>query len=205
MRKILKFIMNINSGGPKYEPDKWNSDLTIRNSHNCYSYFLNDISKILRNKCNKCLDDSTNCPSNCDHLKPQPGNCNNITDNINYDCQELIKKIKKDNPKIIVIPPKKFNKIKSNTPIGYYLGAVVQEINNKSYHFYRKDRNGFWSHKPGQNNATNLDAEGKVIYNLLDASKSYNDIKYKNEPCCYFYIPYNSIYKTNSCVNNLVI
>ena len=27
---------------PKYEPDIWNSDTNIRQSHNCYSYSLND-------------------------------------------------------------------------------------------------------------------------------------------------------------------
>ena len=30
-----------------YEPDKWNSNINLTKSHNCYSYFLDDINNDL--------------------------------------------------------------------------------------------------------------------------------------------------------------
>ena len=30
---------------PEYDPEKWNSNPNIKNSHNCYTYMLNDINK----------------------------------------------------------------------------------------------------------------------------------------------------------------
>ena len=73
---------------PKYEPNKWNKDLFTRESHNCYSYFLNKISKKSISKCKKKIKSqkykkvpmkikiSNQLPcSPCE--RPQPGYLNN--------------------------------------------------------------------------------------------------------------------------------
>lgn len=36
---------------PKYQPKKWNENPFIQSTHNCYSYFLNDIDQKIVNKC----------------------------------------------------------------------------------------------------------------------------------------------------------
>lgn len=38
-----------------YEPQKWNDDIFIRKSHNCYSYALNIIEKKRINECKQQL------------------------------------------------------------------------------------------------------------------------------------------------------
>ena len=38
---------------PIYEPKKWNSDSNIKNSHNCYTYMLNDINPFGQEMCKK--------------------------------------------------------------------------------------------------------------------------------------------------------
>lgn len=49
------------------------------------------------------------------------------------------------------------------------------------YHWYRKDSNGYWSHKPGGTPATNLDNSGNVITNPETADRGmYTDF------CGYF-------------------
>lgn len=44
------------------------------------------------------------------------------------------------------------------------------------FHWYRKDRNGWWSHKPGGTPVTNLDNSGKKILDPRDADRgAYTD------------------------------
>ena len=37
---------------PSYEPKKWNSNPNIKNSHNCYTYMLDDINPYGQKICN---------------------------------------------------------------------------------------------------------------------------------------------------------
>jgi hypothetical protein len=46
---------------------------------------------------------------------------------------------------------------------GYYIALVVWP--GQDYHWYRQDRNGCWSHKPGQTAARNVDNAGQKITN----------------------------------------
>lgn len=47
--------------------------------------------------------------------------------------------------------------------IGYYKVALVIAP-NRDYHWYRKNYDGTWSHKPGGTAVTNLDRKGNLIY-----------------------------------------
>ncbi len=49
---------------------------------------------------------------------------------------------------------------RASTP-GWYTALVIWP--NRDYHWYRQDRNGCWSHKPGQTNARNTDNSGRRI------------------------------------------
>ena len=69
---------------------------------------------------------------------------------------------------------------------GYY--KIASSVNpNKSFHFYRQDKNGMWSHKNGWRKATNKDCDGKLI---ADPKYSNNGI-YKVF-CGYFLVPNDS-------------
>jgi hypothetical protein len=50
------------------------------------------------------------------------------------------------------------------------------------YHWYRKQKEGFWGHKPGHTPAKNVDNNGAVVWNPETAARSpYTDF------CGYFY------------------
>jgi hypothetical protein len=52
------------------------------------------------------------------------------------------------------------------------------------YHWYRKQKEGFWGHKPGGTAARNTDNNGAVIYNPETCARApYTDF------CGYFYVP----------------
>jgi hypothetical protein len=52
------------------------------------------------------------------------------------------------------------------------------------YHWYRRQREGFWGHKPGGTAARNTDNNGVVIFNPETAARApYTDF------CGYFYVP----------------
>lgn len=42
---------------------------------------------------------------------------------------------------------------------------------NQDYHWYRQDRDGRWTHKPGRTSATNVDNSGQIITNPETANR----------------------------------
>ena len=86
-------------------------------------------------------------------------------------------------------------------PKGYYKGAVVVHT-NKTYHFYRQDKNVTWSHKPGILPVTNRDASNNIIYaphiSDRDWKKGKKDGINYNEFCSYLCVPTNLSMKTIS-------
>jgi uncharacterized Zn-binding protein involved in type VI secretion len=70
---------------------------------------------------------------------------------------------------------------------GYYVVALVCDP-GVDYHWYRQDDNGNWSHKPGNTDATNVDASGNPITNPKTANRDYGSIDY-SQFCGYFYVP----------------
>jgi len=203
-----KFLKKFTNGSEsKYDEIAWGKPYTI-SSHNCYTYFLDDIMKSLRKKCeNICKKhNKDNCPtktSQCRKLIPQPGdisllnkegNLNNKT--FNYTCDEMEKKIMDDNP--IIYKEQLTKKCKK----GYYKGSMVADPGN-TFHFYRQNKDGTWSHKPGTLPITQLDADDLPIYTPFTANKDYSTpgdddpINY-TDFCGYYCIPTNSTAKTNA-------
>lgn len=45
---------------------------------------------------------------------------------------------------------------------------------DEDYHFFRQDSNGMWSHKPGGTPVTNVDADGRLIYDPKLANRNYD-------------------------------
>ena len=173
----------------KYEPDNWNGNVNLQQSHNCYAYFLNDQHQELA--------DIYNQEDKHDRhiLNPQPGHYCGMTKSVNYKettCDNLIKRVKCDNPDIQVVDAKSSNDFTCGD--NYYKGAlIVNEGDN--YHFLRQDDNGNWSHKDGGGKATNLDDDGKLITDPKLMKTSYKTF------CSYFCVPKNSYKKTNFARN----
>ena len=180
--KLLQYFF-INNCNPVYNPDKFNRDKNIKNSHNCYMYALNKIDTKLAGKWKtKCND-----LNSCMRMKHRPGNVNgDISKPEVSTCHNIKKGVLEDNPSIYLT---------NQTDIcknGYYkIASSVDE--NKSFHFYRQDKNNLWSHKDGSKRATNLDA----AHNTILDPKYCNRGQYKTF-CNYFCVPNGKLYKTKS-------
>lgn len=182
---------------PEYEPTKWNNDNYVNGSHNCYSYFLNENpSQALTIKCQEICEDDKDCPDStneCQDLIPQPGDSSLIEINGSpdmktrkYTCPTMIKKLKADNPDI------KHINFTMKCPSNYYKGAMVVDYLN-TFHFYRLNGDGRWSHKPGITEVKTIDALGKEIVIPHFAARNYkrdgnSHINY-TDFCGYFCIP----------------
>jgi len=202
----ISFIsQNKNGFEIEYNPGEW-SHPYVKGTHNCYSYFLNDIQKSIKNKCDKLCkkefgDDCPKKTKKCGNLKPQPGHHHLLIKdgNLNnkkrdYKCSSLEKKIKQDNPSIIN------SNLLDKCPKQHYKGAMVVD-DDHTFHFYRMNKDSSWSHKPGTNKVINYDADKKQIYIPHIANRDYsnkpNKIKY-NSFCNYYCIPTNNNIQTNS-------
>ena len=218
-RKIFKTTQN--GYEPNYNPDRWKDPL-VEGTHNCYMYFLNDQKDKLRKECiNICKNNgknNRNCrtqkQNSCSNLKPQPGNHAFLQGNFRgnkrvYSCPAMIDKVLKDNynkgtnkSNIIhwdnLTPEQQFIK---KCPENYYKGVLVVHPKN-TYHFYRQDKNGRYSHKQGTLAVENMDASKRPIYvpHLSDMNYSKgknNGINY-TDFCGYMCIPNNMFKDTHA-------
>ena len=185
-KSALNRAKKIKKYAPKYEPELWNSDPNVQHPHNCYTYFLNKRSKRLTNKCKK-----TKCSAR-NSLKPQPGyyaGFPRIKNNRKYNCKNLTRRMLKDNKHM-------YKTKKQSCKKGYYLGALAVHP-NLTYHYYRQDNDGFWSHKDGGTKAKRYDADGNMILDPAKANRYYPDKIIQGHPanysdfCGYFCVPKN--------------
>jgi hypothetical protein len=76
-----------------------------------------------------------------------------------------------------------------------HLVALVMDPGS-DYHWYRRDDNGMWSHKPGGTPATNVDASGNPIGNPETANRNYGGADYGlnyEEFCGYYCVDKNNV------------
>ena len=156
------FDSNAWDDNPEYEPDKWNDD-NIRPNNNCYSYALD-----------KMMDK--------DGLQPgysQGKRVSRYSENYNSEILELALadgRIKR---------PTLLNKLGFGKK-GYYkvylvFGTYIDHFGHLThdYHWYRQDKKGQWSHKPGYTGKVkNVDASGSIIMNPVKANHHYQTIFY---------------------------
>ena len=188
---------------PAFDFEKWSKPI-VEGSHNCYVYFLDDIVNYTFEQCEIICKKNNNChkkDSECARLKPQPGKYafyNNLRNNINdkFTCKSMLKGIKDDNPSIKVL-----NKFEEKCPRGFYKGALVIDTND-TYHFYRQDNDGLWSHKPGTLPITKKDANGNLIYVPHLSDMNYNKLRNGgieyDKFCNYLCVPSNRIIDTKA-------
>lgn len=186
---------------PHYSRTKWNINKMIKRGHNCYAYFLDKITKEVTNDCIRKHNIRKN-DSRKERLmkiqnrrpcgKPQPGYYAGIEKypKKQTSCSLLEERVIADNPDIRPISVSN-RKIPENTcRSDEYMGAMVVHP-NRTYHFYRRDGDGYWSHKPGSLISTKYDASGKKITNPKYADRSYKNFKY-TDFCNFYCIPRNS-------------
>ena len=160
----------------EYEPNLWNDDEKIKNSHNCYSYVLGNIVKKLNSKA-------------------QPGYAsgyNHINDD-DYDCKTFYERLKKDSPGSYL------EKFDNQCMPGFYKIFLALDPQN-DYHWWRQNKNKFWSHKPGSTNVVDVDADGKKIKNPLLANRNYGSLNY-HKPC-FFSCIYSDLARSLDTIYN---
>lgn len=189
-----------------YDPKKWKHPY-IEGSHNCYTYFLNDQIRAVKERCDElCHKHGHNCPKKieqCSNLKPQPGHYNNLLKKGNldmghnkYSCPMMEGRITGDNQAIKKV------RFDQKCPKYHYKGAMVVDPGH-TYHFYRQNGDGTWSHKPGTLPVTNKDADDKVIYVPHNADRNYNKNNKKDginyvDFCGYYCVPNNKYINTHA-------
>jgi len=133
---------------PVYNPEKWNENKYIKQTHNCYAYALNLIDIKRANLCKKLNECS----------RPQLGEYSGYEEEFNatkVTCKKMEERMMADNPNI--------KKLKKNQdcPVGFY--KIMLYCSTDDYHFFRQDNTGLWSHKHGWRLATNKDLKGRLI------------------------------------------
>lgn len=128
---------------PIYEPDWWNDSGQIQYNNNCYNYATNYRTDTYG----------------------QPGEASNSKwtnlSACNVPAPDISAKMGAINDDLIDTPDAN-NKCPSE---GHLVALVIRPGNQYTwdYHWYRKGRNKYWSHKPGSTPVTNLDNSGYSI------------------------------------------
>jgi hypothetical protein len=161
----------------EYEPDKWNSDFSIKMGHNCYSYALGNIVPKLNSKA-------------------QPGYSSgykHIYDK-DYKCKNFYRRLKKDSPGSYI------EKFDNKCLPGFYKIFLALDP-KQDYHWYRMHPDGYWSHKPGSTNVIDVDASGNKIKNPLIADRKYDSLNYFKP--CFFACVYSDLTRSLANIYNL--
>ena len=190
----LEHICSYNGNEPEYNRNLWNNNNNIQDSHNCYAYALNDICDPLIELCEN---------TDCEYINPQPGHYCGSTKRVNYDetnCASLYERMLCDNPELELstcenkCPDDKYK-------IGLTIGNYKTDDKHETYHYYRQDNDGLWSHKDGGGEAKALDASNNLIYNPEFADRDYNNIDYHTW-CGYYCIPHGTNIARNDYFND---
>jgi len=140
-------------GTPSYTPGFWNDGGTVQWNNNCYNYSNNKRTDTFA----------------------QPGRASGITlGSVNMNCADVTPAAVADG---IEQAPSSGDCPKCRTRIA----LVIRP--GRDYHWYRRDADGMWTHKPGSTPATNLDNSGNPITNPETADRGLY-----TEFCGYFCI-----------------
>lgn len=200
-QKCFDFMKLFTNGyEPEFTPTKWNDNAFVNGSHNCYAYFLDAPNKSLMVKCQELCKNNEKCPNEkgCRNLMPQPGHGNLMKlsgstkkSSNNYTCENMIKRISSDTKTL------HRTNLTKKCPINTYKGAMVVDP-GKTFHFYRLNDDGSWSHKPGVTHVRDTDASGKKIVVPHFTDRNYKRNKNNSSKinytdfCGYFCIPKNT-------------
>ena len=167
--------------------DSYNNNVFVRESHNCYTYFLNMKSQKAVELCKNDFGKHNMC------RRAQPGyfSGHDILEKKNYSCPVIMKRTLDDNPEIY-----KIKNINEKCDPKFYKGALVVAP-GRDYHYYRQDDDGsgFWSHKPGYKPTTTRDSNGNLIVDPQLAARDYGGTLNYKDFCGYLCVPRSANHK----------
>jgi len=160
--------------------NSFNLNPYVRESHNCYMYFLNKKNDEVVKLCKKDYPKHKIC------RRAQPGYVSGypILKKIDYKCPNIMERTLADNPNIY-----KTGENKKCIPT-HYKGALVVAP-NRDYHYYRENDDGQWTHKPGYKPSTLVDSNNNVILNPRKAARDYGGTLNYKDFCGYLCVPRN--------------
>ena len=160
--------------------NSFNENPYLRESHNCYMYFLNKKNNEVVQMCRKDYPKHKLC------RRAQPGYVSGypLLNKKDYKCSNITKRTLSDNPDIY-----KTGENGKCIP-SHYKGALVVAP-NRDYHYYRENDDGQWSHKPGYKRSTNFDSKNNLILNPRTAARDYGGTLNYKEFCGYLCVPRN--------------
>lgn len=155
----------------------YNRNLYLRESHNCYNYFLNLKSRRAFEECKKYYRPGEICN------RAQPGYAAHMPQltTKDYNCNTMMQRTLRDNKHMFRTTRNK------RCPATHYKGALVVDP-QRDFHYYRLNDDGIWTHKPGWKPSTNLNADQRPIRDPETANRNYKKINYKDF-CGYLCVP----------------
>ena len=145
---------------PDYDPDFWNKQYKIKETHNCFAYAfnINDPGQI-----QQCENEDCDVPF---HQPGMSAGYPKFSSKQPKTCPNMMARLIGDNPAL------KMSRFESKCPAGMSKIALIID-ENEDYHFLRQDSNKYWSHKPGARKVTNRDAMNRLIYDPALANYNY--------------------------------
>ena len=176
IKKNPRFLLNDNYISSTNT--SFNENPYVRESHNCYMYFLNKKNKDVVKMCKKDYHKHKLCK------RAQPGYASGypLLNKKDYKCPKIMERTLVDNPNIY-----KIGENKKCIP-SHYKGALVVAP-NRDYHYYRENDDGKWTHKPGYKPSTNYDSKNNFIFNPRKASRDYGGTLNYKDFCGYLCVP----------------
>tara|TARA_Y100001970_G_C14172249_1_gene824814 strand:- start:173 stop:808 length:636 start_codon:yes stop_codon:yes gene_type:complete len=176
---------------PIYEPEKWNVKY-VQDSHNCYSYSINQIEQDRINNCINHVENNKSCGQRgpprpkkkheYKHPKNKKVTCESITLGVLDDIHNAERLKGKECPQ------------------DKYKVALFIDDKHKSFHFLRQDKcnnpDKIWSHKNVTGPVTQKDVDGNIIYDVEKANLKYSWVNY-DKMCNYLCIPDDSFLEKN--------
>ncbi|MGH3371295.1 MAG: hypothetical protein ACRDPR_14995 [Nocardioidaceae bacterium] len=139
---------------PRYRPERWNGDFQVQSNNNCYNYACD-----IRN-----------------NTYAQPGMGAGLP-HASIDCPG-------ETTGAIADGLLSTGAVEGSAGIefGHHVALVIAP--NRDFHWYRHDRDGTWSHKPGGTEATNLDDSDHPITDPRQANRGIYTVF-----CGFFCVP----------------
>jgi hypothetical protein len=153
-------VSPVSGAEPVYAPGLYNQNKIVKDNYNCFAYAFD----IHDNVASKCVGKDT-----CTLSFHQPGagsGFKKFKQMKKLQCPDLAARLKAE------VAGLKVASFEEKCPVGTSKIALVTD-SDADYHFYRQDRGGMWSHKPGGGAVTNRDAAGHQIYDPALADRNY--------------------------------
>jgi hypothetical protein len=142
----------------KFNPDFWNLDPNVRIHNNCYNYGRNWKTNTFA----------------------QPGRFSGITLSLSQmTCADVKAAAMQDGlvERCNCLPQSEYPR--------RLMALVIAP--GRDYHWYRKQKNGFWGHKPGGTNARNIDNSGVLVTDPRTCDRGAGTFLNYTDFCGFFY------------------